>query len=408
MKRIAYFFILSNLLLFSSLSAQVLELDGTSSGGGELSGGSYQALISIGESMPLELDQGNNGKLGLLQPQLFNLLNFALTDSVWPGDTDLDGTINNLDLLPIGVGFGKMGPPRPNATMLLQPQMALPWVLTYPVGINYKHLDTDGNSLIEADDTLAIQANYGITYKRGGNYKSGYPLSVEILGTNLAVGDTLRGNVQLGADTLPVPDAYGVGFSLEFDTTLVRFESFKVDYDSSWLGTIGTDALSLSHPNPALGSVDIAMVRTDHTSLAGYGQVCSFTIIMIDDLAGKKDSSLLNMRLSRVRAINQSGEEQPIRIQEDSVFITQTSTFLPEAAGPKIEVFPNPAQETVFLHSPYQNSSLRMTDLQGRLVHQQSLLPGPNEISVQDLAQGTYFLEVRSEGASQVLSLRVE
>jgi hypothetical protein len=45
---------------------------------------------------------------------------------VYPGDADHSQQVDMNDLLPIGIHFGRTGPPRPNASLQWQPQLAPP------------------------------------------------------------------------------------------------------------------------------------------------------------------------------------------------------------------------------------------------------------------------------------------
>ncbi|MEO0877198.1 MAG: cohesin domain-containing protein, partial [Bacteroidota bacterium] len=61
---------------------------------------------------------------------------------VWPGDTNEDGIANNLDVLPLGLGFESTGPSRINPSTSWLPQFAAPWPAATPESsINFRHAD---------------------------------------------------------------------------------------------------------------------------------------------------------------------------------------------------------------------------------------------------------------------------
>ncbi len=55
-------------------------------------------------------------------------------------------------------------------------------------GVNYKHADTDGNGIVNADDTLAILVNYGLTRDvEGRRYVASLPAKSATAGTGLFI-----------------------------------------------------------------------------------------------------------------------------------------------------------------------------------------------------------------------------
>lgn len=80
---------------------------------------------------------------------------------IFPGDLNNDGRVNYLDLLPLGLAYGRVGPPRPEASLDWFAQPALPWPFQLPVsGVNFAFIDADGNGVIDSLDIAAIPFNY--------------------------------------------------------------------------------------------------------------------------------------------------------------------------------------------------------------------------------------------------------
>ncbi|MGZ5244768.1 MAG: hypothetical protein ACXWD4_12675, partial [Bacteroidia bacterium] len=72
---------------------------------------------------------------------------FIQVDSncVWPGDANRDKTADYLDILDIALGYSSTGSPRLNASTNWIPQLSKDWSNSLSSGINYKHLDTNGD-----------------------------------------------------------------------------------------------------------------------------------------------------------------------------------------------------------------------------------------------------------------------
>ncbi len=82
--------------------------------------------------------------------------------SVWPGDFNNDGIVDNLDVLYWGLAEGFTGPTRPNATTDWVAQGCPEWADTIQ-GVNAKHQDADGNGIVDEDDLAVVLENYGKT-----------------------------------------------------------------------------------------------------------------------------------------------------------------------------------------------------------------------------------------------------
>jgi len=66
-----------------------------------------------------------------------------------------------------------------------------------------------------------------------------------------------------------------------------------------------------------------------------------------------------------------------------------------------LSLFPNPTTNHWTLEWNYPDKArLQITDLQGRLLHEQEVQPGQQKISAQGLPPGVYLLQIRSEVAS--------
>lgn len=87
---------------------------------------------------------------------------------VWSGDTDTSGVVDNRDLLNIGLAFGETGSKRcfidsiPNNPICTQwvAQKAADWSKQTPDKTNYKHIDTNGDGIVNGLDTVAIVRNW--------------------------------------------------------------------------------------------------------------------------------------------------------------------------------------------------------------------------------------------------------
>jgi len=83
---------------------------------------------------------------------------------VYPGDTDNNGNVDILDLLPLGLHFLHQGPTRESGNLIWSAQPATAW--TNPPET---YADTDGNGVVNEQDLFAIGLNWGQTHDQGSS-----------------------------------------------------------------------------------------------------------------------------------------------------------------------------------------------------------------------------------------------
>jgi hypothetical protein len=84
---------------------------------------------------------------------------FSTGIGVWPGDTNRDGIVNVLDLLPIGRYWHENGDPRVQEDMTWEIQPAVPWDAA-----DATHADADGSGIVDEGDLAAIHQNWGSSH----------------------------------------------------------------------------------------------------------------------------------------------------------------------------------------------------------------------------------------------------
>lgn len=342
-----------------------------------------------------------------------SLNRLVVNDCVWPGDADNDGIANNNDLLALGLNFGKVGPVRSGATLSWTGQAALAWNDTLPNGVNVVYSDTDGDGIVDADDTLAISLNYGFQHNKGQSSFGGAGDPVLYLSApsdSISAGETLILDLILGSDSIPADSIYGLALTVQYDASLVDSGSAHFQY-TGWLGSYGTDLLGLQHDYPVNGETDLALTRTNHQSMNGYGAVASFSIVMIDDIAGKTSlSEVLHLDLIDVRIIRLDGTEIPINVSNTQIVVSASGgTGLRPDLGTELNVYPQPARDQLYveLGTP-QAWEAGLYNLNGQLVRTVST---PNAarmaISLEGLSGGLYLLRVRNEKGLETRKVQI-
>ena len=288
-------------------------------------------------------------------------MNYQLLDScevVWPGDADNDLVANNNDILDIGLYYGSTGGLRPNANLSWTAQPAPFWTNTKANGYNEKHDDCNGDGTIDASDTTAVIQNYSLVhppYKLMSVNMTGTPLTIDIVQDTVSNSGTANIKVSLGTATSPANNIYGIALTLSIDTTIVAKDSTTMDVSNSWIAAGSTPFLNNVIENYPNGEIDIALCRTNHTNINGYGEVADLSVTMKDDISGKIMSGVtktLNVNISKVKIISANGDTVSYSASGDSLVVDQVTTFIAnEKTSSMIKLFPNPANEFAMIHS---------------------------------------------------------
>jgi hypothetical protein len=310
------------------------------------------------------------------------------------------------DLLPIGMYFNQTGPVRPGASTAWIGQPATDWGTAQINGKDIKHVDTNGDGNINADDTLAIQLNYGATHRSFKNGGGGAPLVLQPqnLMEQPMNGDTFILDLIWGNMDTALHNVYGLVTSIQYDTN--QISDAWVQFPNSWLGDPATNLLAMYRHHAASGQIDLGMVRTDGMSASGFGRIGSIIVVIDDDIF--KRQIPLQLNFTDVYAIDSSGAEVEVNPRANTVLVTTGSLeHLPQYT---LSVFPNPVREGfvhVSLSGEIGNGQLSLHNMQGRVIHQQNLTATARRITIplKGLPSGMYFIKTTLGTRSKTVKL---
>lgn len=318
---------------------------------------------------------------------------------VWPGDVDADNWSSHFDLLQIGLAFGAEGPDRTTQGIEWIGHQADNWLGEFSNGFNFKHADCDGNGKVGESDLAAISLNFGqvngdpLPQVFLSGHESDPPLFVDLQAAGaLYPGAAFTAPILLGTAALPVDDLYGIAFSIHFDPEIVDPASLELKYDPSWLGVVDVNLLTFDRTLADQGIIRVALARTDHNHVSGFGQIAAI-IGIIDNIAGKET---MQIEIRDVKAIQENGTlvalHKPLQTVELGTSGVAERSFLP------LEVVPNPASTRLYFNLPngIEATSVTMTDVAGKVVASPSI--GHNQLDINALRPGIYLVKVQANG----------
>lgn len=329
---------------------------------------------------------------------LFTVVDCAGNGDVWPGDANSDNVVTASDALWVGLAFAQTGPTRPAATNDWVGQPADDWIFNFSYNdVNLKHADCDGNGIINFDDTLAIDLNYGLTHnKTETELAGGEPeLWVEAMPDTAGLEEAVNVSIYMAKSDLVVDSIHGLSFSIVWDETLTMPNDAQVNFAQSIFGTQGVDLLTFTKPFLSEGRVDIAITRMDGINLDGHGLLCQFRIVTIDNLSGIE---YLPIGLENVTALTSSEDSIGFVLTDDVVVIDPTRTDVRENVMDQIQIYPNPTRGKVVVVNEGNQVQLQVMDSRGRIVTESIVAQNDrHELDLTGMESGMYHLRMSSQ-----------
>jgi len=326
------------------------------------------------------------------------------TACVWPGDANNDFHCKIGDVLYIGLAYGDTGHYRPVADNGWYGQPCLDWTTSFGSGVNHKHADCDGNGKVGASDLLVIAANHGKSHTKTEHAAAGNPndppLTVSFSVDSAAAGDTVVATLNMGSSTIKASDVYGVAMEVSFSGYKTAPSKVTGDFSNSWLGTINKDMLSLVYVDTVAQTINVGLTRIDHANMSGYGKIGALSIVMPEDLAGKREvKQVVHLEISNYQSISSNESNIPLNPIGDSISVYEYKSGIAPSASPMntLLVYPNPANNLIHIIAPAEMAiqSVAILDIMGKTVLAQHLSAASNrDIDISTLPKGMYFMEM--------------
>ena len=336
------------------------------------------------------------------------------TDYVRPGDANRDGKANVYDLLNLGVGHSTVGSPRPDAHTNWSYQFSPNWFESLLSShVNYKHLDCDGNGIVNEYDADVVTQNYApivptlISFvPNAPQVRIDFAQDTIVVNANNPAPLEIKGKVILGSPTLPALGVYGLAFSLNYPEYVGHNPS--ADYKSDFYGS-PNHMLWLAKDNYDQRQLDLGVTRKNGLTASGYGLIAEVTfradfIIVIDVIErGVNEAIPFTVPIRGIRAIDNMGNIKYISTpeQQDTVWIKLVGTTgTNDVLAQRISLAPNPASDFVTLFfGDLKVESIETINVFGQVLSQ--VQPGGNErnarLNVAGLSPGVYTLRIRTQ-----------
>ena len=222
-------------------------------------------------------------------------------------------------------------------------------------------------------------------------------------------GDILSVDFMLGDVSLPVSGFYGLAFTYNFDPLAVDPSFTSMSYGSSWIGT-PTDKISLSKILNNTGQIKTAVTRIDHTTRSGNGLIATAKF-RINTTAISHPTTYYYSNIgyiSDLTAIDQNGNTIPLISGVDTTHIIVYPNGTVETELTSLYIYPNPAQDKVFVAADGIVQEIVITDLTGqRVINDNSGSSSSASLDIASLTNGIYMVHVKTSKGSGFKRLTV-
>jgi len=325
------------------------------------------------------------------------------TVTVWPGDTNNDGTVDQSDVLPLGLYWASTGPAREGGSYQWTAQLCQTWS---PETATYA--DATGDGKVNQADVLPIGLNWDktqvipkITVYNNGNTADktvavmAITKPVPFIELPVNAGDEFWVEIQVS----DVSSLFGMSFVLTYDNK-DAIEPLTCEQETF----IGDDVIIFSQVDNSTDEVAVGISRkSGQGGVDGTGTVIRIKFRMSQDFDG---NSGINLSLSDVAANDPSGENINLTIEDGQIGTVVDSdelTRLPREFSLS-QNYPNPfnPSTTISFSIPEQSFiKLSVYDLTGQIIAtliDKSMSAGSHSVIFDgsDLGSGVYLYRLKS------------
>ncbi len=309
---------------------------------------------------------------------LFCWGSLAAQNTVYPGDANNNGRVDQYDILPIGYAYGQTGPARIDDTED-QPQLvAVSWDAAFPSGLNYTHADANGNGLVEFLDFVEVATNFGD--ENPPLSALAFPLGIPGQDASISINNEQDVDPLLAGAVVEVPIVLnfptdigaeginGIAFEINFDHT--HFAEYDFTFNADWIASDG-EAFRYKRSDP--GRIAVALTRFGPDPVFEGGPIGTLSLIIIDDLIGLMEEAPDTMpSVVKVHQVQAFGDGyEPVPVVDDSIALRlyRPGTISP-VRSPLNELgsnlYPNPSKGPFMIVSESAFYRMECYDTQGR------------------------------------------
>lgn len=360
-------------------------------------------IAAVGDNLQQPVVRGHGGQL-------------MLRSAVWPGDVDNNGLVDQYDMLALGLEIGQSTTkPRPNASIEWTPQaFTQTFSNDQPEMLLRPYSDTDGNAIIDLNDTLAIHQNWG---KMVPNRKIRNRTQIDSFALPLNLNmDTLSNRreielpIVLGSAEAPARNAYGLAFSLNYGQGIGKTARISADFSRSFFRRDKRPLLTYMRNDTLQNKLHLVISKLQRRAITGYGEIARVKLTVEDLIFIEPFLKNLNIDPHSIVLIDRNNKPIPVAPGSEEIRIISDVEHLVNNSviDQKVNIYPTPCNDVLHVQSEQLSiQSLKIFSPDGKLIQQFSAFT-QKQIDTSRWPSGAYQLQIETAEGTGVKKILVQ
>lgn len=216
--------------------------------------------------------------------------------TVWPGDTNNDGIVNQADILPIGFYWNASGPARQNASTAWLAQSCSLWTPAAAV-----YADANGNGTVNQEEILAIGLNWNKTHstlKNSGLYRFVSATSTFLIDNISKNQDEIYFKLKIDPADKTLKNIFGISFEVDYSASSKGIEEINIYPENDLTGKV----LNYSHPDKPAGKIGFGVAIIQRSDENNTVNPVVFIKLKSTDI-----KNIQNIKIKDINAITNDG-----------------------------------------------------------------------------------------------------
>jgi hypothetical protein len=321
-------------------------------------------------------------------------VNACPIDSVWPGDINLDKTVNLIDGIYLAIAYNGTGSPRINASSAWVPQYAVNWNNNFNSGSNYKHADADGNGTVNLQDALVIAQNFNLSHSKNQSNTSS-KITSSIYDPDVSFGNPsftalntiVNVPITLGDATNKVLGSNAVLFKIDANPLIVDGTTMQF-LPSNGIMSV-TDIVTTQYKDINSADLYVAVVKKNGGSFSGFGTMGQLSFkIKANATLGNSSLAISQTSLYGTNMYPQGVKAGPIKVFNVVSGLNRNSN------NALISILPNPFKNDFIVKNETPVSAYEVMDLTGKTILKKTVNQSQFNVNTEALNSGIYFIKM--------------